>query len=444
MKKMIENIKTIDWKRYWHALINNLGLKIIALIFSALLWLFVVNIDDPINSKVFNDVSYSVKNEEIVINDGKKYKIMDEDELESIRVVVHARRSVLNKLESKDIKVVIDLRERDTSTGIVPVKASVRGYEENLDVTTECNPNNVQVKVEDSTTKSFPISVSTENKQRDGYELGEMTTNPERIQISGAKSTIEDIQRVVARIDVMGISEDCVKEADLIIFDGNGNVMDQSNLQTNLGDKGITVNVQVLPTKKVKLNFNVSGTPVEGYHLTGLSNEPESVEVYGTKEDLDDLTVLDIPSSEINIDNLQSRKEYTVDISKYLPEGVALTEEAAKNVVVTVMVEEEGTRTILLSTGAIRINNLQDGLSATVETTGDLEIRFAAEEALLEKLDIKNAVSVDLEGYTEPGTYEVPVEVELNQAITLLDNPTISITISEKKEETEKTEKTKE
>ena len=121
MKKIIENIKTIDWKRYWHALINNLGLKIIALIFSALLWLFVVNIDDPINSKVFNDVSYSVKNEEIVINDGKKYKIMDEDELESIRVVVHARRSVLNKLESKDITAVIDLRERDTSTGIVAV-----------------------------------------------------------------------------------------------------------------------------------------------------------------------------------------------------------------------------------------------------------------------------------------------------------------------------------
>ena len=35
------------------------------------------------------------------------------------QVVVHARRSVLNKLESKDIKVVIDLRERDTSTGTV-------------------------------------------------------------------------------------------------------------------------------------------------------------------------------------------------------------------------------------------------------------------------------------------------------------------------------------
>ena len=68
-----------------------------------------------------------------------------------------------------------------------------------------------------------------------------------------------------------------------------------------------------------------------------------------------------------------------------------------------------------------------------------MEIRFAAEEALLEKLDIKNAVSVDLEGYTEPGTYEVPVEVELDRAITLLDSPTISITISEKKEETEKT-----
>lgn len=437
MKKIIENIKTIDWKRYWHALINNLGLKIIALIFSALLWLFVVNIDDPINSRVFNDIPYVVRNEEIATNDGKMFKIMDD--IDSVRVVVHARRSVLNKIKSKDITAVIDLRERDPVTNIVPIKAVVNGYEENLEVTTECTPNNVMVKVEGSTTKSFPISVSTENKQRDGYELGEMTTNPERIQITGAKSTIEDIQRVVAQIDVMGISEDCVKEAKLIIFDGNGNVMDQSAMQNNLGDKGVSVNVQVLPIKKVKLNFNVSGTPAEGYRLTGLNSEPASVEVYGTKEDLSNLTALDIPDSEINIDNLQSRKEYTVDISKYLPEGIELTEETAKNVLVTVIVEEEGTRTIFLSTGAVRLDNLQEGLSAVVETPGDLEIRFAGEEALLEKLNIQNAASVDLKEYTEPGTYDVPVEIELNQAITLMDTPMITITISEKKEETGKT-----
>lgn len=437
MKKIIENIKNIDWKKHGHALTNNLGLKVIALVFSALLWLFVVNIDDPINSRVFNDIPYVVKNEEIATNDGKMFKIMDD--IDSVRVVVHARRSVLNKIKSKDITAVIDLRERDPVTNIVPIKAVVNGYEENLEVTTECTPNNVMVKVEGSTTKSFPISVSTENKQRDGYELGEMTTNPERIQITGAKSTIEDIQRVVAQIDVMGISEDCVKEAKLIIFDGNGNVMDQSAMQNNLGDKGVSVNVQVLPIKKVKLNFNVSGTPAEGYRLTGLNSEPASVEVYGTKENLNNLTALDIPGSEINIDNLQSRKEYTVDISKYLPEGIELTEETAKNVLVTVIVEEEGTRTIFLSTGAVRLDNLQEGLSAVVETPGDLEIRFAGEEALLEKLNIQNAASVDLKEYTEPGTYDVPVEIELNQAITLMDTPMITITISEKKEETGKT-----
>lgn len=437
MKKIIENIKNIDWKKHGHALTNNLGLKVIALVFSALLWLFVVNIDDPINSRVFNDIPYVVRNEEIATNDGKMFKIMDD--IDSVRVVVHARRSVLNKIKSKDITAVIDLRERDPVTNIVPIKAVVNGYEENLEVTTECTPNNVMVKVEGSTTKSFPISVSTENKQRDGYELGEMTTNPERIQITGAKSTIEDIQRVVAQIDVMGISEDCVKEAKLIIFDGNGNVMDQSAMQNNLGDKGVSVNVQVLPIKKVKLNFNVSGTPAEGYRLTGLNSEPASVEVYGTKEDLSNLTALDIPDSEINIDNLQSRKEYTVDISKYLPEGIELTEETAKNVLVTVIVEEEGTRTIFLSTGAVRLDNLQEGLSAVVETPGDLEIRFAGEEALLEKLNIQNAASVDLKEYTEPGTYDVPVEIELNQAITLMDTPMITITISEKKEETGKT-----
>lgn len=431
-------MRKIDWQSLWHKLTNNIGLKLIALIFSIFLWFFVVNIDDPIKSRVFSNIPLTIQNEEIVENNGKKYKI--EDDFDSVRVVVHARRSILNKLKSEDIVANVDLRMRDTSTGIVPISAVVNGFEENLDVTTETTPSTVLVKVEDITTKSFPISVMTVNKQRDGYELGEMTTNPERIEISGAKSSIEDIQRVVAKIDVNGKSEDCVINAELIIFDGNGNVMDQSSLANNLGDKGVSVNVQILPSKNVKLKFNVSGVPAEGYRYTGMSYEPESVKVYGTKEALKGLTTIEIPAEAINLDGADERQELMMDITPYLPEGVQLVEETANNVVVTVMVEKEGTRTILLPIGAVRINNLSSKLSASVERIGNIEVRFAGDEELLQKINIQNAASVDLKEYKEPGTYEVPVFIEVDSDVTLMENPTITVTLSNKEEENNKAE----
>lgn len=431
-------MRKIDWHSLWHKLTDNIGLKLIALIFSIFLWFFVVNIDDPIKSRVFSDIPLTIQNKEIVINEGKKFK--NDDDFDSVRVVVHARRSILNKLTAEDITANVDLRMRDTSTGIVPIVAVVNGYEENLDVTTETNPNNVRIKVEDSTSKSFPISVMTVNKQRDGYELGEMTTNPERIQISGAKSIIEDIQRVVAKIDVNGKSEDCVLDAELIIFDGNGNVMDQSGLENNLGDKGVSVNVQILPSKNVKLKFNVSGIPAEGYRFTSISSEPEIVDVYGTKETLSELAYIEIPATEINLDGAEGRKEFTIDISPYIPEGVHLVEETANNVVVTVMVEKEGTRTLLLPFGAVRITNLNEKLSASVEKVGNLEVKFEGKDELLQKLNIQNAASIDLRGYNVPGTYEVPVNIEVNSDVTLMETPMITITLSDKKEETKTTE----
>lgn len=429
-------------KNELHNLTNNLGLKIIALVFSALLWLFVGNINDPIKSDAFNDIPITIKNEEIVSNDGKTYKLMDD--IESVRVIVRARRSILSKISSKDVTAVVDLRQRDSDTGVVPITAVVAGYEESLEVTAETTPNNVLVRVEDVSNKSFPISVATVNKVRDGYELGEMTVNPERIQISGSKSAIEDIQRVVARIDVNGRSEDCVLDAELIIFDGNGNAMDQSSLRNNLGDKGVSVNVQILPSKEVGLEFSVSGTPATGYRCTGLSNEPDRVKVYGTKEVLEDLDSIEIPSSEINISGVKSKKEYTIDISPYLPEGVKLGNETASNVIVTVMVEQEGTRTLLLPVGAVRINNLDESLSVTMETAGDLEVHFTGKEELLEKLDIQNAASIDLREYTAPGTYEIPVNIEVDSNVILTENPVVSITLTEKTAENDTAEKAKE
>lgn len=420
-----------------HKFSSNLGLKIIALVFSAILWLAVGFIDDPVKSEAFSNIPFTLKNEEIITNDGKKFKIMDD--IDSVRVVVRAPRSILNNINRRDITAVVDLRQRDPNTGVVPIKAVVSGYEESLKITTETNPNNILIKVENEASKSFPISVMTENNPRDGYELGEMKVNPERVEISGSESTIEDIQKVVAKIDVIGISEDCEIKASLHIFDGNGNEMDQNGLQMNLGDKGVSVNVQILPSKKVKLEFEVSGNPAEGYYYTGLSSVPETIKVYGTKEALKGLDSIKIPEKVIDISGVDSKREYTIDISPYLPEGVALTDETANNVIVTVMVEKDGTRTFLLQAGSIRINNLAENLSATMEVSGDLEVYFTGKEELLEKLDIKNAASIDLRDYTEPGTYEVPVYIAVDSDVVLMNNPVVTVTLAQKTEENEST-----
>lgn len=410
-------------------LTHNAGLKVAAFVFSIFLWLIVININDPVESVAYTNIPLEITNEEVVTNMGKVYDLVGATQ--PIRVLVSAKRSVLSKIGSGNIVAVADLSQMDVKTYMVPLTAEVRGIAESV-VSAEATPRNLQVKIEDMAKNSFPFSVNVTGTPRDGYVVGEMTTNPEKITIRGADSAINNIQRVVARVDVSGLSESTTVNAELILIDGNGNSMDQSQLTNNLGEKGVSVNVQMLRTKNVPLSFNVSGTPAEGYVYTGYTNEPSQIQICGTKQALDAVSKIEVPASEINITGKSSREEVTVDILPYLPNGVSLVEETANNVIVTVMIEQEGVKTIELPIGAIQVNNLKEDLRLSFESDLDLELQFTGAEEDLAVLDIRYAASMDLRNYKTAGTYEVTVNIEMPTGVKLTKNPTVRIILTEK------------
>ena len=411
---------------------QNIGLKIVAFLFAMLLWLIVVNVDDPVDYSVYTNVPVTVTNEAVVTNMGKVYQV--KDDIKTIRVTVYARRSVLSSIIKDDIVATADLSQMDLNTYLVPIEVRIPEYDGKYQ-SAEASPINLQVEIDDKTKNTFPISVSVTGTPRDGYVIGEMTTNPEKITIGGSESLISSIQKVVAKVDVSGISESSVLDAELILYDANGNVMDQSKLNNNLGDKGISVNVEVLNIKAVPLDFQIEGTPASGYIYTGWSCVPESVQVCGSKEVIAEINSIEISGSEVSIDGANSRLDITVDILPYLPEGVQLVDETANNVVVTIGIEQEGTKTLELSIGSIKVNNLSESLEIAFESQDDLELQFTGTKEALEVLDIRNAASIDLKSYTAPGTYEIPVKIETAPGITLNKKPTVTVVLTEKKDE---------
>ena len=53
---------------------DNLGLKIIAVIFAAFLWLIVVNLDNPVSTQTFSEVPVTIINEDIILSAGEDRK----------------------------------------------------------------------------------------------------------------------------------------------------------------------------------------------------------------------------------------------------------------------------------------------------------------------------------------------------------------------------------
>lgn len=409
---------------------DNLGLKIIVVIFAAFLWLIVVNLDNPVSTQTFSEVPVTIINEDIILSAGDTYQVLGE---EKVSVVVSATRQVRQKLTKEDIVATADIKEMDTSTGLVPIKISIPNYAGKYE-SAEAAPRNLQIQREKSGKKVLSLTVSTgDSKVRDGYILGDMTVNPDKVTITGPESILDQIDRAVALIDVEGLAKDSEETAKLGLYDISGNPISQTRLGNNLGEGGITVSVEVLKIKSVPISLSVSGTPAEGYKYTGYSSEPETVQIYGEKDVVDKIEEIDVPV--IDVSGASQPIQKSVNISEYLPEGVQLVDEKTANITVTAMVEEEGTRTINFMVSSIQINNLAEGLQVSYEPDTEIALRFSGDQKALEMLDISNAVSVDMSAYVVPGVYDVHVDVDIPEGITLMKKVTVQLTVAEKEQE---------
>ena len=99
MRKISTRIKRI--------LTSNLGLKIVSVLVACMMWIFVVNVDDPEKVQSFSDVKVEIRNSDCFGVD-KTFSV--QEDTDKVKVWVKARESVLNKLQSKDFKVVADMR----------------------------------------------------------------------------------------------------------------------------------------------------------------------------------------------------------------------------------------------------------------------------------------------------------------------------------------------
>ena len=391
---------------------NNIGLKILAVVFAVFLWWAVLNIDDPLDSKKYS-VNVNVTNPEVVTNAGKSYQIIEDTK--EVTVTVKARRKVLDEIKKTDIIATADFREMQD--GSVPIRISINGYEGKYE-DVSATPRNIIVNVENTQKKTFPITAVAIGSPRDGYVVGDMIVSPKTVDISGPESLIKKISKVVAKVDVSEMKDSADKSVDadiqtnLIYYDAAENEIDKTLLTSNCDKNGVTVSVDIWKTKKLNLHFDTSKIkPAKGYAVSGIEVEPEMIEVAAKPEELEGMTTLEISAEALVKQNISANEELTVDISEYLPKGVTLADEGASNVAVRILVEKAGTKSIQLPTGSIEVLNLSDKLQLQYSTL-EVALTFTGADEVLENLT-KDSIqaTIDLAEYNTKGTYEVPIKI---------------------------------
>ena len=407
-------------------LMNNFGLKLLAILLAIVLWMVVINIDDPAVRKTMT-LSVTMKNQDYITEMGKYMDILGDSN--TVTFTYTTKRGIWENISSTDFSATADLKKieaKENGTYRVPVIVSaIRNASQ---ITIESKQLYLEVTLEDLGKKQFQIKANTSGTVADGCALGNVTIdNANVVQVSGPVSLVNAIDRVVATVNVDGMSADITDNVVPVFYDVNGEVIDTTKLEKSIDTVNITA--QILNTKDIPLELSYMGEPEAGYCLTEVLSNPKTVRVKGTAATLNTLDRVVVPAEVLDLTGVTSDVEKTIDISTYLPEGVSLVISSDAKVNITAKIEAVETKEFHIPISNITAIGLKTGYQlAYAEKYLNVSIR--AGRTALGYLNSANITgTIDVENLKE-GTHTVTVILELDRTIYEISDVVTEISIT--------------
>ena len=114
MKKMLTKLKM--------SLTNNIGLKFLAVLIALVLWLAIVNVNDPEKTITVSNIPISVTNESAITSRDMVYNVKSEQYL---NITVSGKRSIVSNLSAEDFRATASLKEL-SKVNSIPVDVTTK------------------------------------------------------------------------------------------------------------------------------------------------------------------------------------------------------------------------------------------------------------------------------------------------------------------------------
>ena len=422
------------FRKMMQHLANNPGLKILSLLIAVILWLIVVNYDNPEINRTFT-IQVGVKNEETLENMGKVYEVVGQSNYATF--YCSGKRKIVESLSPADFTATADLSQIINLSGsgaekLVPIEITANRYASKL--TLSQKNVNMKITIEDLSTEQFYISSETTGQPVEGYAIGEVTVSPNLIKISGPQSMVTQVSKVAASVSVDELTKDITANVVPILYDKNGRIVESSQLR--LSQEKVTVNVQMLGTKTVPIRCETIGMPANGYRFMGLEYAPEKVSVKGEPYLLNNIHEIVIPGEAINLEGATGDVENSIDITPYLGKGISLVNAQENKIAVKASIEKLETKIFELPMELLEMQNVPEEYEVTfIDTKIKVPVRGLHDDVqqLTEEQIIVSADFADL----EPGSHNVQVNITIDEKFQLMGEVLLRVRIKEIVEEDE-------
>ena len=414
MKKMLTKLKM--------SLTNNIGLKFLAVLIALVLWLAIVNVNDPEKTITVSNIPISVTNESAITSRDMVYNVKSEQYL---NITVSGKRSIVSNLSAEDFRATASLKEL-SKVNSIPVDVTTKNASLGRKITiVKQSAQTILVDVENVEEKDFTdLVVEYTGKVADGYVAGLSSMSTDEVTVKAPTSIIDKIKKVAVRCSLDGTNTNISKKCPVILYDKNDKEIKSDEIE--LSDKKIRVNVNVLRAKQVPIstiNKDELGKLADGYVVDDVILSSDSITVYGSEESLDSIESLDI-QDDIDVSDAKGDVTQNIDVTGKLPKGLSVSGEST--ITVKVLIKKLITRTFEYDASEVSLNDLSSDLDVQL-VTKKVKVTLQGEEEVISQLTKDDmAISADL-GKVKEGTTTVHVDVAVPDNTTLMNNVTIKI-----------------
>lgn len=390
---------------------------ILALVVAIALWAYVLGEINPTSSTVVRNVPINFLNEETLAEEGLTVLSTS---AETVNVTISGQRTAITRADSDDFTVTVDLE--GMRIGENSARINVIGPR-NVEIE-RVNIEKLTVMIDEQVSLEKSVETQFLGQIADNQEASVIEAEKNRVNVSGPKTLVNSVTRLLASISVSDLSgEPKNLNIELVPVDENNVRVEGVTIEG-----GNTMDVTAVLFNKKTVPLEVPLENQDSHEMDVEVDAPVTAVIKGSEDALAEISSISCQS----IDLSAITESTTITLTPVLPEGVQL---AAENPTLTadITVREMATRTFTFDSSDILFSVEAEGLGYSI-ADAQFEVTLTGRESVLAELRQEDIVlSVNTEGLTA-GTHNLEISVRCEAEVTRIEiSPlTAEVVIDEK------------
>lgn len=283
---------------------RNLAPKLVAILAALVLWVFVMNEQNPPLDGTFQ-VSLATRNlsEDMIVLESPA----------TVRIKVRGLRNAIAGASGRDFRATVDLKGLAAGQYNLPVTVSTPGGYDLVEVF----PDKVPIKLDVIRSRQFNIEARLSGPLVGELSLGQVNLNPSTVTITGPSSRLELVEKVLAPVEIRGRTPAFSQNSRVVLLGPDGHELrnlkvepEQVTVVGNLEQGTIARNVEVKPV--------TTGNLPAGTVLRRIFIEPAQVEIKGPRDIME--RVSSISTEPVSLNGIRS--DVTREVALQLQPGI--------------------------------------------------------------------------------------------------------------------------